>query len=75
MSGLLRLPGNGEEATAVVASAAVEILNVDTGTTRNLVTDGTFRVLEVALYHSLGKLPEPESTHDFFRRAQIEVVQ
>ena len=26
----------------------------------------TFRVLELALYHSLGKLPEPESTHDFF---------
>jgi len=26
----------------------------------------TFRVLEIALYHALGKLPEPESTHDFF---------
>jgi transposase len=26
----------------------------------------TFRVLELALYHSLGKLPEPQSTHDFF---------
>ena len=26
----------------------------------------TFRALELALYHSLGKLPEPESTHDFF---------
>jgi transposase len=26
----------------------------------------TFRVLELALYHSLGKLPEPECTHDFF---------
>jgi hypothetical protein len=25
-----------------------------------------YRVLELALYHSLGKLPEPESTHDFF---------
>ena len=24
-----------------------------------------YRVLELALYHSLGKLPEPESTHDF----------
>jgi hypothetical protein len=22
--------------------------------------------LELALYHSLGKLPEPESTHEFF---------
>jgi transposase len=26
----------------------------------------TYRVLELSLYHSLGKLPEPESTHDFF---------
>ena len=26
----------------------------------------TFRVLELALYHSLGKLPEPELTHEFF---------
>jgi transposase len=26
----------------------------------------TFRVLELALYHSLGKLPEPVLTHEFF---------
>jgi len=26
----------------------------------------TFRVLELALYHSLGKLPEPKLTHEFF---------
>ena len=26
----------------------------------------TFRCLELALYHSLGKLPEPESTHEVF---------
>ena len=26
----------------------------------------TYPVLELALYHSLGKLPEPEFTHDFF---------
>ena len=26
----------------------------------------TYRVLELVLYHSLGKLPEPESTHEFF---------
>jgi hypothetical protein len=25
-----------------------------------------YRVLALGLYHSLGKLPEPESTHDFF---------
>jgi hypothetical protein len=26
----------------------------------------TFRILELALYHSLGKLPQPELTHEFF---------
>lgn len=26
----------------------------------------TFRILELALYHSLGRLPEPELTHEFF---------
>jgi hypothetical protein len=26
----------------------------------------TYRVLELALSRSLGRLPEPESTHDFF---------
>jgi transposase len=26
----------------------------------------TFRCLELALYHSLAKLPEPDSTHEFF---------
>ena len=26
----------------------------------------TYRVLELALYHSLGKLPVPELTHEFF---------
>lgn len=26
----------------------------------------TFRVTEMALYHSVGKLPEPELTHRFF---------
>jgi hypothetical protein len=26
----------------------------------------TFRRLELALYHSLGKLPEPESPHEVF---------
>jgi transposase len=25
----------------------------------------TFRAMEIALYHTLGRLPEPESTHDF----------
>ncbi|HEV2348998.1 MAG TPA: transposase [Terriglobia bacterium] len=26
----------------------------------------TYRILELALDHSLGKMPEPVSTHDFF---------
>ena len=26
----------------------------------------TYRVLELALYHSLGELTQPESAHDFF---------
>jgi transposase len=26
----------------------------------------TFRALELALYYTLGKLPEPESAHEFF---------
>jgi hypothetical protein len=30
----------------------------------------TFRVLELALYHSLGKLPEPELTHKFPRQGK-----
>ncbi len=27
---------------------------------------GAFRGFELALHHSLGKLPEPELTHEFF---------
>jgi transposase len=26
----------------------------------------TFRITELALYHSLGKLPEPALTHEFY---------
>jgi transposase len=26
----------------------------------------TYRILELALYHTLGKLPEPPVTHEFF---------
>jgi len=31
-------------------------------------TDGfrTLKMLQVALYHTLGNLPQPESTHEFF---------
>jgi hypothetical protein len=35
-------------------------------TTRKSYGFRTYRVLELALYHSVGKLPEPKSTHDLF---------
>jgi len=39
---------------------------LSSGVVKGLNGFRTFRVSELALYHSLGKLPEPESTHDFF---------
>ena len=49
------------------SSAAVEGLNNKAKVTmRKSYGFRTFRTLELALYHSLGKLPEPESTHEFF---------
>jgi transposase len=35
-------------------------------TTRKAYGFRTFKMLQVALYHTLGNLPEPESTHEFF---------
>jgi hypothetical protein len=35
----------------------------------------TFRCLELALYHSLGKLPEPESTADHVHQAKLGLGQ
>jgi transposase len=35
-------------------------------TTRNAYGFRTFKTLEIALYHSLGALPQPEFTHRFF---------
>lgn len=35
-------------------------------TTRKAYGFRTFRILEIALYHTLGELPEPEFTHRFF---------
>src|SRR5450432_4203966 len=34
----------------------------------------TYRVLELALYHSLGKLPEPDATLDFFKRTNFYCI-
>lgn len=44
----------------------MEDLNNKEVTMRKSYGFGTYRVLELARYHSLGKLPEPDSTHDFF---------
>ncbi len=51
----------------VLSSGVVEGLNNKAKVTmRKSYGFRTFRTLELALYHSLGKLPEPDSTHDFF---------
>jgi hypothetical protein len=51
----------------MLSSGVVEGLNNKAKVTmRKSYGFRTYRVLELALYHSLGKLPEPENTHDFF---------
>jgi len=56
----------------LISSGVVEGLNNKAKVTmRKSYGFRTYRVLELALYHSLGKLPEPESTHDFFSRTII----
>jgi transposase len=54
-------------AQKTLSSGVVEGLNNKAKVTmRKSYGFRTFRCLELALYHSLGKLPEPESTHEFF---------
>ena len=54
-------------AQKLLSSGVVEGLNNKAKVTmRKSYGFRTFRCLELALYHSLGKLPEPESTHDVF---------
>jgi transposase len=54
-------------AQKLLSSSVVEGLNNKAKVTvRKSYGFRTFRVLELALYHSLGRLPEPDSTHDFF---------
>jgi transposase len=54
-------------AQKLLSSGVVEGLNNKAKVTmRRSYGFRTFRALELALYHSLGKLPEPESTHNFF---------
>jgi transposase len=50
-----------------ISSGIVEGLNRNVNlVTRKAYGYRTFEALEVALYHTLGALPEPESTHEFF---------
>ncbi len=54
-------------AQKLLSSGVVEGLNNNAKVTmRKSYGFRTFRVLELALYHSLGNLPEPKTTHDFF---------
>ena len=54
-------------AQKLLSSGVVEGLNNKAKVTmRKSYGFRTFRVLELALYHSLAKLPEPQLTHDFF---------
>jgi len=54
-------------AQKLLSSGVVEGLNNKAKVTiRKSYGFRTYRVLELALYHSLGKLPEPHSTHVFF---------
>jgi transposase len=54
-------------AQKMLSSGVVEGLNNTAKVTmRKSYGFRTFRPLELALYHSLGKLPEPESTDEFF---------
>lgn len=58
---------NDFRAQKLLSSGVVEGLNNKAKLTmRKSYGFRTFRCLELALYHSLGKLPEPKSTHDFF---------
>jgi transposase len=54
-------------AQKMISSGVVEGLNNKAKVTpRKSYGLRTYRVLELSLSHSLGELPEPECTHDFF---------
>jgi transposase len=54
-------------AQKLISSGVVEGLNNKAKVTmRKSYGFRTYRVPELARYHSLDKLPEPESAHDFF---------
>jgi len=53
-------------AQKLISSGVVEALNNKAKVSmRKSYGFSTCRALEIALYHSLGRLPEPESTHEF----------
>jgi transposase len=55
------------KAKRALSSGIVEGLNRNVNlVTRKAYGFRTFDALETALYHTLGKLPEPKSTHEFF---------
>ena len=57
---------NWFRAKGTISSGIVEGFNNKAKlTTRKAFGFSTFRAIEVALYHTLGSLPEPESTHRF----------
>lgn len=57
---------NWFKAKGEISSGAVEGLNNKIRVvTRRSYGFRTYRAMEVALYHNLGRLPEPESTHKF----------
>lgn len=58
---------NWYKAKGAISQAAVEGLNNKSKLTiRKSYGFRTFRVAEIALYHTLGKLPEPKFTHSFW---------
>jgi hypothetical protein len=61
-------------AQKLLSSGVVEGLNNKSKVTmRKSYGFRTFRCLELALDRLLGKLPEPESTHEFFGRTKIHI--
>ena len=57
---------NWFKARKAFSSGVVEGLNRKINlTTRKAYGYRTFKVLKIALYHTLGDLPEPEMTHRF----------
>ena len=56
----------------LLSSGVVDGLNNMAKVTMRISTGfRTFRTLELALYHSLGKLPEPESTRTFSEEPNV----